>query len=281
MNDRAASPLSIGQVLTTSFGVVATGFVVYFVLAFIASSPNLLVELLAEPPSEQPAGPKTVHPAWPSPVYAVFLALFLLGVVLSIIVSAMVTHMMIAQLRATPFSLAEALANGLRAFWRILGAGVLIVLMLLGVVFAAALVGAILAAGVAGDPKSPVVWTITIPLTVIPMIVISVIYSVVVPIVVVERTDVLATMRRSADLTKGSRWQIFLLFLIVGAPVAVLAGAVGIALGSEMLASAPVTILSNLLGAAIAVVMWALTAVIYYYLRTAEEQHGGMLATSG
>ena len=52
-------------------------------------------------------------------------------------------------------------------------------------------------------------------LLIVPGIMLMVAWAVAVPALVVERCGVIDALRRSAELTKGSRWKIFGLFLII------------------------------------------------------------------
>jgi hypothetical protein len=97
----------------------------------------------------------------------------------------------------------------------------------------------------------------------------------VVPVLVVERAGIIASLQRSAALTKGSFWTILGVFLIsivfLTAFFAVLLATPLAILGPEAFASPPLVIANSLLSSAAIVYFWALTAVIYYELRMAEE----------
>jgi len=75
-------------------------------------------------------------------------------------------------------------------------------------------------------------------LLVIPAFILMVMWSVVVPAAVVEKTGVFGAFSRSAELTKGNRWNIFGLLLIYGIVAAVIQLAVLVP-AQVMLASAP------------------------------------------
>lgn len=77
-------------------------------------------------------------------------------------------------------------------------------------------------------------------LLIVPGIIAYVALSVVVPVMVEERRGVMECMERSAELTKGMRWHVFLLMLILGFAYLLLAMAIGgaiVAVGAEALQS--------------------------------------------
>lgn len=114
-------------------------------------------------------------------------------------------------------------------------------------------------------------------LLLIPGLILSVLWSVAAPAVVVEKRGVFESLQRSRDLTRGFRWQVFGLIVIyavlswiIGAAI----GGVGLALGGLSgdtpnlwfnLATGPVV---NVLSG---VVASAGVAALYYELRTAKE----------
>ena len=107
-------------------------------------------------------------------------------------------------------------------------------------------------------------------LLIVPGIIAYVALSVAVPILVEERRGVTECLERSAALTKGSRWSVFLLLLILGVAYLVVAAALGgamAAVGAETLQygaeAAAVTVTS--------LFMSAMTASLYVELRTVKE----------
>jgi hypothetical protein len=107
-------------------------------------------------------------------------------------------------------------------------------------------------------------------LLIVPGIIAYVALSVAVPVMVEERKGVTECIERSADLTKGSRWPIFFLLLILGVAYIVLAALLGgamVAAGAETLqgAAEAVTV------AVTSLFMSAMTAALYVELRTVKE----------
>lgn len=108
----------------------------------------------------------------------------------------------------------------------------------------------------------------------IPGLIIYTVLWVVVPVTVVERPGIVDSLRRSSALTKGYRWQIFGMILILG-----MANGGILALIEEVIAPSEAT-LGNLLPyvfislaatAALTAFEAVVTTVTYYRLRTAKE----------
>jgi hypothetical protein len=246
MTSQAGSPLRVGECLRTSIQVAAAGFPLYFALAFIAYVPILLAHVL------QAAS------AWG-------LAALLVPVLLSF-VAASVTSMMIANLRRTPYGFADALSRGQRAMLPILGVLVILLLLFFGLALVAGFAWSTLRYGVLGSSGPLVV------LFLISVGIAAVRLAVVVPVVVVERPGVIAGVQRSLELTRGSAWKLFWT-LATGVLLVAVSAFVVFAIALAAFGPAgPLLIVTNYaLAAAASVYLWAVSAVLYYGLRTAAE----------
>lgn len=113
---------------------------------------------------------------------------------------------------------------------------------------------------------------------VVPGLVLYTMWWVAVPVAVLERPGAVASLRRSAELTKGFRWRIFALFL--GFLLAVVGGGVlifGIGLSADLGAVAvdSISIVAGwILSAAFMATQAVLVAVSYYQLRVVKEGVG-------
>jgi hypothetical protein len=107
----------------------------------------------------------------------------------------------------------------------------------------------------------------------IPGIYLAIRWSAAVPVLVHEQLGVLGSMKRSSELTKGSRWRIFGLFIIMVIAIWILQ----VALGLLALAVTPVvgtviaTALVALLSAVTSVILSIAVAVAYVELRYVKE----------
>jgi uncharacterized membrane protein len=107
-------------------------------------------------------------------------------------------------------------------------------------------------------------------LLIVPGIIAYVALSVAVPVLVEERRTVTESMERSAALTKGTRWHIFLLLLILWIGYFMLAAGLGaamIAAGGETLQP----VIEAAAAAVLSLIMSAMTAALYVELRTVRE----------
>lgn len=107
-------------------------------------------------------------------------------------------------------------------------------------------------------------------LLIVPGIIAWVALIVAVPVMVEERRSIIDCMERSAALTKGSRWRIFLLLVILG--VAYLAMAGGLVAASLEMEGTPAQFAADAIIAIVStLVMSAMTAALYVELRTVKE----------
>jgi hypothetical protein len=105
---------------------------------------------------------------------------------------------------------------------------------------------------------------------VIPAIVIFVIWYVAVPACVIERRDAIESLSRSQELTRGHRWAIFGLLLIV---------AIASGIGSYLLESVAMLVLGSTIAAIVSALWSVLTSaygavaltVVYHDLRVEKE----------
>ncbi|PSJ50322.1 glycerophosphoryl diester phosphodiesterase membrane domain-containing protein [Kumtagia ephedrae] len=115
--------------------------------------------------------------------------------------------------------------------------------------------------------------TIGFMLLIIPGLYLLVRWSAAVPVLVHERLGVLASMKRSAELTKGSRWRIFGLFVILILAIWVLQMALGLLALAIMplLGTVLATAVGALLSAVASVIASIAVAVAYVELRYVKE----------
>ncbi|MCD6727704.1 MAG: hypothetical protein LT070_10785 [Solirubrobacteraceae bacterium] len=108
-------------------------------------------------------------------------------------------------------------------------------------------------------------------LLIVPGLILLTIWAVAAPVVVVERPGVFAALSRSGALTKGNRWQVFGVIVVIFAvviAVGIVFGAIS-AIGDSVVLSFLVQLAMNVLIAPI----WALAAAILYFaLREAQGE---------
>ncbi len=240
---------AVGKVLSTSFGIYFQNFGPILILTVLIYLPWYLLfginfyNLTVAPRSETggpPIGYGTI----------MFLS-SVVSVLLSYVMTGALIYGVFQRLRNRAFNVSRCITVALQRFLPIVGVSLV----------------AGLAAGLAAL------------LLIIPGLVVYCTLWVAVPATVVERTGVFASLRRSAQLTKGYRFSIFgvmLVYVIVAvfgnyvlnALVGALLG--GLGASSVWLLGAVDALISSAIGALSAVI----TAVGYYELRTAQEGIG-------
>ena len=178
----------------------------------------------------------------PQSAVAIGFVALLLFIIFGMIAQAALVYGALEELRGKGFTIADAFSKGFRRFWPVLGvaivSGVIIIVGLL----------ALLVPG---------------------FIALCMLY-VAIPACVVEEWGVVQSLTRSADLTKGYRWPIFWLILLVifGAPIAS-------SLFVDMVQMIAGGVVASLLDMAIQIYLTALgstlVAIIYYRLRVIKD----------
>jgi cold shock CspA family protein len=118
-------------------------------------------------------------------------------------------------------------------------------------------------------------------LLIVPGIILSVLWSVAAPAVVVENRGVLASLQRSRDLTRGYRWSVFgliVIYVVLSWVIGLALGGLSLATGGTLTGGTPnlaVTLISGpLVNIVAGVLASAGVASLYYELRIAKEGVG-------
>ena len=118
-------------------------------------------------------------------------------------------------------------------------------------------------------------------LLIVPGIILSVMWSVSAPAVVVEKRGVFESLQRSRDLTRGHRWSVFgllVIYVVLSWIIGLALGGLSLAAGGTLTGGAPnllVTLISGpLVNIVAGVVASAGAASLYYELRSAKEGVG-------
>jgi hypothetical protein len=111
-------------------------------------------------------------------------------------------------------------------------------------------------------------------LLIVPGIFLAVAYAVVIPAAVVERPGIKGAFSRSWDLTKGYRWSVLGLLLVMVVIVLIISFAIGAVGGVVAFSTGDFTlliVLDYLISALSGVLMSVMIAVLYHDLRVAKE----------
>lgn len=234
----APSGFRVGTVFGRAFELLFRDFAKFFGLSAIARAPYLLLTILGVLPT---VGFSDAWRAGPGPGIAV-LAGTMLSSVLSVICQAIILYGAFQVMRGQSFAVGESLQRGLARFFPIIGMLICMgIFMLFGFL-----------------------------MLIVPGIILYVMWSVALPVCVVERQGPFKSLSRSAGLTKGYRWKIFGILLLIGVVSSLVQVVIAFALNA--LAGPTVMMLGLFLWVAAAVAFSSITvAVIYHDLRVAKE----------
>jgi hypothetical protein len=233
----------IGQVFSRAWSVFSGNFLKFMVVTGIASLPPLLI------PQPSPATPE-------NPFGGVGLTFFLvmfLTIVLGMLSQAIVLYGAFQDMRGRPVSLADCLKVGLHRFFPI--------------------VGLALSEGVAVMLASM--------LLIVPGMILYMMWFVATPVCVVEQLGPFRSLGRSRELTKGHRWKLFGLMLVILIPALIVGAILGVVIAvlgtggflsmSTALAT-PLGQVVNLIWSAAWSAFYAVMVVVTYHdLRVARE----------
>jgi hypothetical protein len=228
----AESDFRVGRVLSRTASVLSRHFLIFFVVTAVANLPVLLLTQAATAAAVNAPGQS--------------LALLSIGVLLMIVLAyvsqAVILHAAFQDMRNRPVNLGESLRVGLARFLPI----VVLAIILAFLVGLASL------------------------LLLIPGLILITMWFVGTPVCVVERRGPWASLKRSAELTKGHRWKIFGLMILLIIISAIVSPLIELALGP--VGSVILTFLVTLIWTATWGAYYAIAvAVTYHDLRAAKE----------
>src|SRR5262245_53341998 len=244
----------VGHVINRSVSVLSRNFVTFVIVTTIAYLPALFVyRSMAIAATGDPF-------AMGAPFLGVLL-IFLL----SLLSQAIVLYGAFQDMRGRPVNLRESLAVAFRRLLPILG---MVIVMALALILVA-VVGGLLIAGVA-MLVGPVVGIIGGIVIMVAAVSLWTMWFVAIPACVVEQRGPVASLGRSSQLTKGHRWKIFglaLLLVLIGAVIGTIFEYVLGAIGGFVAAMIGQLIWNGIWGA-----FYAIAVVVSYRdLRTAKE----------
>lgn len=155
-----------------------------------------------------------------------------------------------------PATVASSLARGVRAFWRIVGAYLLVFVALLGV--SALATGSFVLAAVSGGGVGVLVTIVSLIVLVVAFVWITVTWSLLTQAIVIEDAGPREALSRSAGLVAGSRWRVLGINALLAILQAVLFGAPEGTIGAILISVAGDA------GAALAQLVSVLAQVLYF-----------------
>ncbi|NRD90009.1 hypothetical protein C8024_11890 [Sphingopyxis sp. BSNA05] len=183
----AAEHLDIGRVLNNTFGVIMRNPLIFLGLSFlIVALPQALVQL-ATGAATASSDPDAMMAMFSSPsLIAASAGGWLLVMILSILLQATFIIATVKDLNGQPVSLADCIAQAIGKFLPLIGLGIV---MTLGI-----MAGMIL--------------------LIIPGLILALMWIVASPVMMAEDKGIIDSLKRSAELTKGSKRWIVLLFVV-------------------------------------------------------------------
>jgi hypothetical protein len=241
MRAAGAPQFSIGHVLGTSFSVLLRNLASFFVIAIIVSIPSILVARFyaIDPMVAQEYYRQGQLPPG-------FASSTLVSMAITILTSSLMSAALIfgtfQDLRGQRASIGDSISRGFSALVPVIIAAIAFSILL----------------------------TIGIALLVIPGLILLTMLWVYVPAIVIEKTGVGGAFSRSRELTKGRRWTIFGLFIVVGIAFVVASWIVGAVFGL-IFGVGGVFWLGQLVQLLAGMFSAVMAAVGYYYLRSDKE----------
>ena len=248
--------LEIGRVISETIGVIRRNFLTFFLLSLVLSGiPTAILGYFQAGLISDQAASGTFNPA--------LISSTLLGVLAAVITASILQGALVygtvQDLNGRRSTVAECLATGLRAFLPLF-----IVSLLLGLAIALGFI-----------------------LLIVPGIMIACAWCVAVPALVADRTTIGGAFKRAAELTRGNRWQILGLFVVILGVMIVFGLVVGVisavvivpmvlaGVSPEAVAANPVMIPINMVSNALtSLVSSTGVAVLYVELRRVREDLG-------
>jgi hypothetical protein len=223
----------VGQVLVNSLSILFRNFPQFLLLSGLASSPFLVVYASMFSAAAQSGTPQI------SPIF--FVAL-ILGFILTALCQAVVLYGAFQVMRNQPFRIGESLSKGLARFLPVIGTSLC---MGFAIAFGSLLL-------------------------IVPGMILLAMFYVALPACVVERLGPFQSLSRSSELTKGHRWKVFGLAILLMICVGVAGSIIQAILTAFQ--SVAVLIVGMFLWESLARAVEAIVAVVAYHdLRVAKE----------
>lgn len=267
---QAAGGFQIGKVINDTFAVTGRNVGLWVVLALIFSAvPAIILQLAIVAPltgSLTTAGPLTDPNMIAATSWTAGLA-GLISFLLALLLQSALIRGTIEDLSGKRPSLGDCISTAISVLVPVLGFAILAALA----IFAVAVVGGLIAFGLLALAGSAGMGLAVVGgiFVLVPIIMLFLRWAVAVPAIVQERQGVLGSMRRSAALTKGSRWALFGLFVVLVIILAVIQFVVGMVVA--MFGGVLALILALLVQSILSTIFSTAVAVTYVSLREAKE----------
>ena len=242
VSDSGSAQFSIGNVIGGSIGVYARNFVSFTILALLIGVINVALGLLTPQPTE--AEIMAGQLSWGSMALGGIAAILVYG-----LTQAAIIYGTFQDLRGQRAGVGDCIARGLATMIPVIVGSILLSL----------------AIGVASI------------FLLIPGLILALMWWVYIPVVVIEGKGIIGSFGRSRELTRGRRWHILGLLIVVILLAFAASFVVGLIIGVALIDSGQggsvlvATLLQYVVGSVVTAFSSILVAVGYYYLRAEKE----------
>jgi hypothetical protein len=265
-----APSLDFGRVLGTGFATWARNLVPFTLLGVIVYLPMFAFLLLTYRQTTDPGGR-----ADPGLVVALWVVTLLLQIVLSFVLTGAIVYGVFERLRGRRPGLGAILSTGFARLLPVLGVSILMGLAMLACFLPGALAIGLGLAASHGSPVAVILGVLLLLAGVVPFCFLLSIWYVAVPAAVMERVGAVGSLKRSQELTRGSRWLIFALLVIIYLLGVIVSGIVQVSILAAVAHTPRSLLIVELLGQLASVVVGLLgnmmTTVAYCELRGIKE----------
>jgi len=231
--------VDIGRVITNTFGVISRNPIVFLGLSFlILGVPNAILQLIQGSPDAAATAIGS-----PGAIITGIVGFFVI-IFFSVVLQATLIVATVKDLSGEKIDIGNCVSKAISKFLPLFGLGIL---MGLGVMFGMLLL-------------------------IVPGIILALMWMVSSPVMMTENMGVIDSMKRSADLTSGSKWMLFLLmiiYLIAALIITSVIGGLGYAFG--MISVTGLAIFTLITNTITGPIQGAAVASIYVDLRTEKE----------
>jgi hypothetical protein len=264
----------IGRVFSNTFSVIGRNLgLLVAVVGLFSTLPALLYNfwsLTQVAKIANPGGVAAFERSGMAGYSAISLIAGLIIFVLALLVQAALVRATIVDLNGKRPAIGDCIQIAFRCLFPTLGIGLIVVLVMI-------LAGIVMV--IVASLIHFVGWLIGLVLVLIPAAIWVLSISVAVPVVVQERAGVFGAISRSRILTKGSRWSIFGLFLIIGLAAMLIQMVFSLVFGFAVASTGGVSgmgiivgaIVSSLVSTVFSTVLSVAVAVAYVELRQVKE----------
>lgn len=272
----AAPPhFSIGGAVAAGLALLRRNFWTFFAIAFVVGIPLLILSLLLALGLAQVYAPQAgASPGEGGRLLLSMLIAFIALLTLFVIQSA-VSYGALQDLRGQRPAVGRCISRGLAALPRVFGATLLVFLLMFVLAFLGVLALSLLGAAISVATGAEILQLVP-AIAVLGMIALALYcfvgWWVLVPVLVFENAKVFGAFRRSRQLTKGHRWRILAIILLVflgNALCSLVVGAIG-----QLGAVATAALLNVAVALAFSALSSVLVAVGYAALRGEKEGFG-------